>query len=147
MDGSTDTGNIDEEMFLVLYCDVNSDEEQVYTKISFFSIERPDTVTAAGLFQCLQSALKRIAIAEIGEESCKRFVGVGTDRASANIAASGLRGLVQEKVPWVFWMWCIAHRLELSLRDGLKRTEFDIIDEMLLRLYYIYENSPKNAEN
>ena len=42
-------------------------------------------------------------------------------------------------------MWCLAHRLELSVKDALKGTTFDLIDEMLLRLYYIYEKFPKKC--
>ena len=39
-------------------------------------------------------------------------------------------------------MQCMAHRLEL---DALKGTFFAAIDEMLLRLYYLYEKSPKRC--
>ena len=42
-------------------------------------------------------------------------------------------------------MWCLAHRLELAIKDALKGTVFDHIDEMLLRLYSIYERSPKKC--
>ena len=41
--------------------------------------------------------------------------------------------------------WCLAHRLELSLNDALKDTFFSSIDEMLLRVYYLYEKSPKKC--
>ena len=37
------------------------------------------------------------------------------------------------------------HRLELTVRDALKCTAFDLVDDMLLRLYLIYENSPKKC--
>ena len=36
------------------------------------------------------------------------------------------------------YIWCMAHRLELSLKDVLKNTCFDDIDEILLCLYYLY---------
>ena len=39
----------------------------------------------------------------------------------------------------------LAHRLELAIKDALTHTSFDLIDEMLLRLYYIYEKSPKKC--
>ena len=42
-------------------------------------------------------------------------------------------------------MWCLAHRLELAIKDALKATYFDKIDEMLLRLYLLYEKSPKKC--
>ena len=61
------------------------------------------------------------------------------------VAGAGLKGLVEDEIPWIFWMWCLAHRLELAIKDTLKGTSFDQIDEMLLRLYYIYERSPKKC--
>ena len=65
----------------------------------------------------------------------KHLVGIGTDGPSANIAAAGMKGLVEEELPWVFWMWCLAHRVELAIKDALSHTSFELIDEMLLRLY------------
>lgn len=72
-------------------------------------------------------------------------LGIGTDGASANIANAGLKGIVENKMEWIFWMWCLAHQLELAIKDGLSNTSFSVIDELLLRLYYIYENSPKKC--
>ena len=113
--------------------------------MKFFAVARPMRVTAAGLFDCLQSSLQRLGISSINADECKQLVGIGTDGASANVAAAGLKGLVQEQVPWVFWMWCLAHRLELSVKDALYGTSFDLIDEMLLSLHYVYERSPKKC--
>ena len=42
-------------------------------------------------------------------------------------------------------MWCLAHRLKLAVKDALNDSCFDSIDDMLLRLYYIYEKSPKEC--
>lgn len=86
-----------------------------------------------------------IGINEINAEECKKLVGIGTDGASANIAAAGLKGLVEKHLPWVYWMWCMAHCLELAVRDAPKTTTFDVVDELLLRLYYLYEKSPKKC--
>ena len=33
--------------------------------------------------------------------------------------------------------------MELAIKDALRGTAFDMIDEMLLRLYYLYEKFPK----
>ena len=62
-----------------------------------------------------------------------------------NIASAGLKGLVENKLPWIYWMWCLAHRLELAIKNALKSTSFDHIDDMLFCLYYIYEKSPKKC--
>lgn len=39
----------------------------------------------------------------------------------------------------------LVHRLELALKDALKATLFTAIDEMLLRVYYLYKYSPKKC--
>ena len=83
---------------------------------------RPQSVTGKGLFKVLESGLQSIGIRKISTEQSKKLVGVGTDGAIANIAAKGLKGLVEQQVPWVFWMWCLAHRLELAVKNSLKGT-------------------------
>ena len=35
--------------------------------------------------------------------------------------------------------------MELAIKDALNGTAFDLIDEMLLRLYYLYKKSPKKC--
>ena len=50
---------------------------------------------------------------------------------------------MREKYPWVYFIWCLAHRLELSLKDAIEETCFKSVDEMILRLYYLYVKSPK----
>ena len=107
----------------------------------------PEAVTGQRLFNCLEGGLGRLGITAISPDECKFLVGIGTDGASANIASAGMKGLVEKELPWVFWMWCLAHRLELAIKDALKATAFTLIDEMLLQLYYVYDKSPKNVEN
>ena len=68
---------------------------------------------------------------------------VDIDGVAANIATSGLKGLVEGRLGWVLWMWCMANRLELATKDALTGTTFDVIDEILLQLQYLYKKSPK----
>ena len=82
----------------------------------------------------------------ITESNCKKRVGLATDGISANIAAIRLKGLVEQKLSWIFWMWCLAHRLELAIKNALKGIVFDQIDDMLLKLYYLYKKSPKKCQ-
>ena len=140
LDGSS---NIDNEMILAVWCDINGEDEKVHTRMD--TIVQPQFCTAEGLFKVLESALQRLDIDAITKEKCSKLIGLGTDGASANVAASGLKGLVEGRLSWVFWMWCMAHRLELAIKDALKKTAFDLIDELLLRLYYLYEKSPKKC--
>ena len=71
MDGSTDQSNADNELLLVLWCDPNGKDEKVHTRIS------------------IQSLMK---------EACKKLVGIATDRAAANVAGNGLKGLVEKEL-------------------------------------------------
>ena len=53
------------------------------------------------------------------------LVGVGTDGATANVARqNGLRGQMQPALPWLFWSWCYAHRLELACKDAFTSSLF-----------------------
>ena len=54
---------------------------------------------------------------------------------------------MEKEIPWVYWSWCRAHHVELAVKDALKGSSFDVVDEMLLRLYYIYEKSPKKCRH
>ena len=74
-----------------------------------------------------------------------KLIGFGCDGANVNIAAGGLRGHLENAVPWIVVFWCLAHRLELALKNALSATSFPAVDEMLLRLYYLYEKSPKKC--
>ena len=46
--------------------------------------------------------IQEIGVAALHKENCKSLVGIGTDGASANIAAIGLKGLVEAELEWVF---------------------------------------------
>lgn len=87
----------------------------------------------------------RLGISDVDAENCKKIVGIGSDGASANVSRGGLKGLIESQCQWMFWMWCLAHRLELAVKDALKDTFFDNIDDMLLKLYCLYEKAPKKC--
>lgn len=74
----------------------------------------------------------------------KKLIGFAADGATVNRGQrEGVIGILNAKLPWVIYVWCLAHRLELSMKDALQPTCFNSADDMLLRLYYLYENSPK----
>ena len=75
-----------------------------------------------------------------------KLIGLHCDGASVNMGIkSGLNGLLTEAMPWITFFWCLAHRLELAITDALKNSLFSQIDEMLLRIYYLYEKAPKKC--
>ena len=95
---------------------------------------------------CLSPGLHLLGITSVTQETCSGLVGIATDGTSSNIAGNGLRGLVEEKLPWVIWMWCLAHKAELAINNALSSTScFKLIDDMLLRLYYLYQKPSKKC--
>ena len=141
MDGSTDSGNIEEELFLVIYFNPYGTDGSVHIHNRYFCVRQPKSVDAAGLFECLERALDYLGV----DIKSKKLIGFGCDGASVNIAKQGVRGLIQVDRPWLITVWCLAHRLELSLKDALKNTLFSVIDEFLMRIYYVYSKAPKKC--
>ena len=74
------------------------------------------------------------------------LVGGGTDGAAVNIAeTNGLKCQLTQALPWMFWSWCYAHHLELTCRDAITSSLFSAIEDLLLRLFYLYEKSPNKT--
>ena len=148
MDGSTDEGNIEQELVVVLSCKKDNRSEEVKSHTRFLSM-----ADASGLLKCLSQSLSPLGITDVldqgsvlGVKGKPVLVGGGTDGASVNVAEqNGMRGMMQDAHPWLLWSWCFAHRLELACKSALSSTLFKGIEEMLLRLYYVYEKSPKKT--
>ena len=142
LDGSTDSANVEDEVFLVVFCDPYSSDGRVHVRNYFLTVRRPERVNAAGLHACLRAAMGFVGVANW--ES--KLIGVGCDGANVNLGTTGgLKGLLTQTMPWVVVFWCLVHRLELALRDALRQTIFVQVDEMLLRAYYLYEKAPKKC--
>ena len=130
---------------MVCWCDTNAEDEKLHTRIGFSAIDRPTTTNSEGAYKSLKHELQQLDISNIHKNDCCHHYGIATDGASVNIASGSLKGLVEKQVPWIYWMSCMAHRLELAIKDTLKEANFDLVDEMLLRLCYIYDKSPKKC--
>ena len=140
-DGSTDSGNIEEELFVALYFDSSGSNGKVHVRRKLLAVRQPHGGDAKSLYDCLVAAMEYVEIFDWKD----KLVGFGCDGANVNIVAGGLRGYLTEEVPWIVVFWCLAHRLELALKDSLKDTLFSAIDEMLLCVYYLYHNSPRKC--
>ena len=112
MDGSTDVGNVNNELLLVVWFDKEGVDEKVFTHISHLKVTKPSSVSAQGLFQ-VTDALQSVGlgITEVSPEECAKLVGVGTDEAASNVANAGLKGLMEDKLPWLFsWLTMMSSR-------------------------------------
>lgn len=155
MDGSTDAGNLEQESIIILFCQKDDSTRKLKSCMRFLSMATPERADADGLLKCLSQSLEPLGIDDvlnkenvIGVSGKPVLVGGGTDGASVNVAEnSGMKGKIQTALPWITWSWCYAHRLELACKNALTSTVFKDVEEMLLRLYYIYERSPKKSRD
>ena len=153
MDGSVDKGRVENELMVILYCKRDDTSLEVKTCARFLCVLEPKKADSDGLLACLGTALKPLGIEDLfnresvlGVRQHPVLIGCGSDGASVNVSAqNGMRGKLQGSLPWLFWAWCYAHRLELACKDALTSQLFHDIDEMLLRLYYLYEKSAKKC--
>ena len=95
LDGSTDKGKIDNELVLAVWCEIDGKDERIHTMMGYFTVGRPQSVTTDGLFGLMENVIQKLGIESITATTCKRLVGLATDGASTNIAANGLKGLIE----------------------------------------------------
>lgn len=142
VDGSTDNTITEKEVVYVLYFDPDSDSEKVQVKLSFLYLKDVGVPDANGIRNAIERSFQNIGILPC--QVYEKLVGLGADGASVNSGnKSGVKALLSEKAPWLIFQWCVAHRLELALKDALHNSYFKKVDNMLLRLFYLYHKSPK----
>ncbi|XP_028409251.1 uncharacterized protein LOC114531839 [Dendronephthya gigantea] len=142
-DGSEDASTTEKEAIFVQHLDKKPpgrDTVQVVT--SFLNLADLKHGNAAGILDAIRSSFKNIDIDD--ETFNKKLIGFAADGASVNRGdKNGVISILKNSHPWAIYVWCVAHRLELALKDALQGTSFDDVDQVLLRLYYLYENSSK----
>lgn len=138
VDGSTDASNKEKEVIFILYVDPSTGKP----KLRFFSLKKVDQATASGILATIKQSFEDHGVESYNDHT----VGLGADGASVNLGARrGLATLMKEDegIEWLVAVHCVSHRLELSIADAVKSTFFSEISEMLLKLFYLYKNSPK----
>ena len=133
-DGSTDSSITEQEVIYVLYLLDGT------PTVKYLSIESVKTADAKGIIESLEEAFSRIGITNFED----LLLGLNVDGASVNVGKhKGVGTQLKEKAPWLQVIHCFNHRVELALKDAFKNTQFEKIEEMLLKLYYLYQKSSK----
>ena len=85
------------------------------------------------------------AFHQIGIESVhQRMTNLSVDGASVNSGIhNGLGAKMRESTAWLSTIHCFNHSLELAVKDTFNTTFFKEVDNMLLKLFYSYRESPK----
>nr|XP_047140930.1 zinc finger protein 862-like [Hydra vulgaris] len=137
-DGSTDSSVIENEVVYALYFDpqpVGSDAVEIRT--SFLDIKYLESGKAQGVVKVLEECFVNLL-------TPIKCIGFPSDGAALNRGdQSSVKTILREKSPWLVFVWCVAHRLDLAIADALKDTEFDLVDEIILRSYCLYQKAPK----
>ena len=142
VDGATDCSITEKEAVYVLYFDPKAAGGKVEVKLTFLHIKDLGIPDETGIKTAIEDSFAYLGIPQ--DNLYSKLVGLGADGASVNSGnKSGVKTLLQAQSPWLLFQWCIAHCLELALRDALKETYFKEVDQMLIGLYYLYHKDPK----
>jgi len=109
----------------------------------FLAVKYLDSGAGEGVYKCFDEMVDCIGIQDLVE---LKLVGFGCDGTNANIADGGLKGHLVQRFPLILVTWCLSHQVKLAVKGGLKSTYFDKIDNLLLKMYYLYEKSPKMCQ-
>lgn len=148
-DGSTDTSVKENEVIYVLYFDpVPAGSDSVQVKLGFLSVKHLSSQCAGGVFSAIEGSFNEIkeSLQSLGiQDYTERLVGFTSDGASVNRGKNeSVKQYLRRSSPWLIFIWCIAHRLELALKDALSdQSDFTLIDDILLKLFYLYNKAPK----
>ena len=139
-DGSTDSVITEKEV--VLHFDPYSNEEEIEVKLSFLYLKDVSKADAQGIKTAIEDSFHYLGI--LPDELYSNLIGFGADGASVNSGNKNVvRALLEQSAPWLVYTWCIAVKLEPALKDGLNGTAFQKVDEMLNKLYFLHNKSPK----
>ena len=137
VDGTTDRAVKEQEVLYVMYVDPDTHQPT----LSYFEVMEMDEFdqSAVGMLRAIKSCFERHNLSELWE----KLIYLSADGASVNSGKdSGLIAQIQAEHEWVLFVWCFSHRLELALKDALKKFT-DPVDESLMHLYYLYHKSSK----
>ena len=154
-DGTTDSSVTEQEAIFVLYFDPDgepaadiSNEPEIAVQTRYLSLQSLSSSTAQGVVDGIKKAIIEAGLKDVTTVNPPVQVGLGGDGCSTNRGEKGgVKGILKKEYPWFVFVWCIAHRLELALKDAFSSTYFKEIDNCLLRLYYLYEKSPKRLRS
>ena len=136
-DGSTDSSIVEKELIYVIFVDP---ETFIHT-CSFFAHKEPISQDAAGIKQATEESFQEKGLSDI----LAKTVFLSSDGATTNSGlVSGLITLFKCDMPWVAFVWCFSHCLELVLKDALS-SEFEVVEESLQHSFYMYKNSSKKV--
>ena len=110
------------------------------TNVAFLSLQDLPSQDASSIYEAIKKAFTEVGL----ETYSDKIVFLASDGAAVNTGLkNGLIKLIRDDRPWVGFVWCLAHKLELGITDVLSDW-IKPVEVNLQYLYYIYEKSSKN---
>ena len=69
MDGSTDAGNIEQKLIILLSCKKDDAAGEIKSYARFFSVATPNKADSCGLVKCLSESLSPLGIEDVLDQS------------------------------------------------------------------------------
>ena len=89
----------------------------------------------------LKQAILSLFTKNLLEFVLSKIVFLMSDGPSVNCGNnSRLSTLLQEVLPWIFFIWCFSHRVKLTLKDALNNF-IETNETTLQHVYYLYKKS------
>ena len=137
-DGSTDLGTAEQEMVFVRYVTEGD------IKVKFLGVRSVEKANATGICDAI-----KISVSKYFEwpEFAQKLVAFGCDGAAVMVGRkNGVSTLLQQDQPSLVVVHCFAHKLELALKDAVKKNKLyeKTVNGLLMGIYYFYHKSPLN---
>ncbi|XP_053383489.1 zinc finger protein 862-like [Mercenaria mercenaria] len=110
--------------------------------MKYLKLEQPENTKATGILEAINKAFTEFDLQDYKQKT----VGFCSDGASVMMGSRrGVITLMKEEgnADWILSVWCLAHRLELAVKDSFKGTYMDKVIEMLVSIYQFYKCSAK----
>ena len=139
-DGSTDSSIKEQEMWYVRSCVKGN------ISINFIGVHAAERADASSIVEGLKETVETNLKIDWVDISHK-MVALACDGASVMLGAkAGVGALLTKEQPSLIAIHCMAHRLELALKDASKKLKLydKSINVLSMGLYYFYHNSALN---
>ena len=125
-DGSTDRSEGEKELVM------GRVTEDFYPVVKYLRLVEPANTKADGTLAAINRAFAHFGFS--AREYKQKMIGFSSDGASVMRARRGVIELlkVEGQADWILSVWCLAHRLELAVKDCFKGTFMDNVTELSL---------------
>jgi hypothetical protein len=141
IDEATDVAGEENESIYLHWCHKGVRQSR------FLSFVTPESTRSCDIYSAVQEAVLKLSQ---NNPVMSKVVGLTTDGAS-NMTGhlNGVAALIKSDHPEVITTHCLAHRVELAVKDHIKKSDTKLYDKamtLLIGLYYFYKKSYKQKK-